>query len=324
MRLHAPFATISAISAHGRATRWRRRTSRGGRHAHANSSAWVLAELSARWSRRSASWRRYRCRRARRPLADGRSATAPAKAFAYPEDTVGRSGYLRHLVERRSSQRPGAAACRVRHPGRTDRRGVREDGSRRTTRRGRASSIGSVHFATTSAPALSGRPRSWSNRPTDDSPLTPEAQREVERRQQQRSNPPELVDRSQPLRPLHHARSLRFGAAGHLRQRQLHLPVARRRLDHLRDGARHADHSARWTSAHRLGASGSTWAMRAAASRATRWSSRRRTSWATRPAWAATAAGADERRAARRRALHARRAGRTELRGGDHGSEDVQ
>ena len=54
------------------------------------------------------------------------------------------------------------------------------------------------------------------------------------------------------LRSLHHARHRRIGPAGRLRQRQPDRADAERSGDQLRDGARHAHHSARWTAPRRL------------------------------------------------------------------------
>ena len=101
-------------------------------------------------------------------------------------------------------------------------------------------------------------------------PLTPEARREVERRQAAAQQSPGVVDRPQLVRSLHHPRHLRLGAPRHLRQRQLHLPVAWLRDHHLRDGPRHAHHPARRPAAHRRRHHASTWATRAATSKATR------------------------------------------------------
>ena len=80
------------------------------------------------------------------------------------------------------------------------------------------------------------------------------------------------------LRPLHHARRGRHRSAGALRQRPPHRADAERSRHQLRDDARHARHPARRPAARRLRHHSSTWATRAATGKATRWSSRRRTS----------------------------------------------
>ena len=59
-------------------------------------------------------------------------------------------------------------------------------------------------------------------------------------------------DRFHQLRPLHHPRHRRIGAAGRVRQRQPHPADAERSRDQLRDGARHARHPDRRPAAHRL------------------------------------------------------------------------
>ena len=79
------------------------------------------------------------------------------------------------------------------------------------------------------------------------------------------------------LRPLHHARHLRLGAARHLRQRQPHRPGAGHGGHQLRDDPRHARHLHGRPPAHRTPASASISATRAAAGKATSSSSRRRT-----------------------------------------------
>ena len=55
------------------------------------------------------------------------------------------------------------------------------------------------------------------------------------------------------LRPLHHARHRRLGAARHLRQRQPHRPGAGHGGDQLRDDSRHARLLHRRPAAHRTG-----------------------------------------------------------------------
>ena len=90
--------------------------------------------------------------------------------------------------------------------------------------------------------------------------------------------PGRFVGRPQPLRSLHHARHPRIDDAGHLRQLVSHPAEPGVRDDHLRDGARHARDSARLAPARRRFRSVSTSATAAATGKATRSSSRRRTS----------------------------------------------
>ena len=90
------------------------------------------------------------------------------------------------------------------------------------------------------------------------------------------------------LRPLHHPRHRRLGDAGRVRQRQPHRAGAGHGGHQLRDGARHARHLHRRPAASRR-ASGSGSATPAGIGKATRWSSKRRTS-RTRPASAAAMA----------------------------------
>ena len=111
------------------------------------------------------------------------------------------------------------------------------------------------------------------------------------RSRQLRRRPVQRPARLHALRPLHDARHRRVDHAGRLRQRQPHHPGAGRGHHQLRDGARHARHLHRRPSARRRRRSGSTSATRAATGKATRSSSRRRTS-PTRPASAAATATA--------------------------------
>ena len=100
--------------------------------------------------------------------------------------------------------------------------------------------------------APSARPRSSSNRPTADSRSRP--------RHSKRSRDDSS---SAATRPTHgpiaasmtaaSRAGVRVGPPGDLRQRQLHFPVAGHRVDHARDGARHANHPPRRTSAYRHG-----------------------------------------------------------------------
>ena len=79
------------------------------------------------------------------------------------------------------------------------------------------------------------------------------------------------------LRPLHHPRHRRVGAACRLRQRQPHRAGPGHGRDQLRDDSRHARHVHGWPSAHLRRASASCSATRGRAGRATSSSSRRRT-----------------------------------------------
>ena len=91
------------------------------------------------------------------------------------------------------------------------------------------------------------------------------------------------VRRLHALRPLHHPRHRRLGAARRLRQRQPHRAGAGHGGDQLRDDPRHARHLHRRPAAPLSVASASISATRAPAGKATSWWSRRRTS-PTRPA----------------------------------------
>ena len=146
--------------------------------------------------------------------------------------------------------------------------------------------------------------------PTDGKipPMTPEAQQRIAARAAvARANARQrrrLLHRSQPLRPLHHARAARVDDAGDLRQLVPDRAGPGLRRDPLRDDPRDARHPARRPAARRQDDPQLTWATRAATGKATRWWSRRRTS-ETR----ASTATAIPATLQARRALHPDRAG---------------
>ena len=84
-------------------------------------------------------------------------------------------------------------------------------------------------------------------------------------------------DRLRQLGPLHHARHALVDDAVSLQRRVHDLAGAGRRRVRPRDDPRRARHLHRRPAAAAVGAQGATWAIRAAAGRATRSSSRRRT-----------------------------------------------
>ena len=170
------------------------------------------------------------------------------------ENAVGRSGHLRHVVERRPSGRARPAAGRVRHQGTTLRRGIRQAGQG-GQRHARTRELNRVGAFRNDVGTRTFRQTSLVVDPPDGRipALTPEAQREVDRRQVQRSNPPATwTDRSL------YDRCITRGIFGSV------LPVIYGNgnfifqspgivVDHLRDGARHAHHPARRPPAHQPG-----------------------------------------------------------------------
>ena len=84
--------------------------------------------------------------------------------------------------------------------------------------------------------------------------------------------------RARPVRPLHHARPAARHLPDHLQQHVADRAGPGLRRDPLRDDSRRAHHPARRPAAALVRRSGSTSATRAAAGKATRWSSTSRTS----------------------------------------------
>ena len=200
-----------------------------------------------------------------------------------PQDAVGRSrsaGRLeqrRHAAASRASGRPqlGTPAC-IR-PTRSGPRARSRSQQGVQTRRERRS----ARSATTSPAAPSARPRSSSIRRTAACRgRLPAAEKRARaaRPRHVRRRPVRHLRGLHALRPLHHARHRRLGAARHLRQRQPHRAGAGHGRDQLRDDSRHARHLHRRPAAHQSAASASTSATRARAGKATSSSSRRRTS----------------------------------------------
>ena len=111
-------------------------------------------------------------------------------------------------------------------------------------------------------------------------PLTEEVQQRGVRASggTQGTRPGRLVFGSQPLRPLHHPRRPRLDDAGDLRQLVPDRAEPGRRDHHLRDDPRHSSDSASTGGRMSARRSGNTSATPAATGKATRSSSRRRTS----------------------------------------------
>ena len=234
--------------------------------------------------------------RNRQPLRRVRPGVPPpatgAKATKTPwgePDSAGR------LDERRGARHPARASREVRQPRRPDRRGVRRSAqgrraaARRRRQRGRrVQKRRRVEDAVLSPDVdrrrARGRPHARVHRAGADA-------HGAARSRQLRRRPLQRPARLHALRSLHDARHRRVDHAGRLRQRQPHHPGAGHGHHQLRDGARHARHLHRRPSAPAARRSGSTWATRAATGKATRSSSRRRTS-PTRPASAAATATA--------------------------------
>ena len=206
-------------------------------------------------------------------------------------DAVGRSGSPGRVEQRRHRRHPARAAARARHAALSDRRGVggaAEAGARRRQARRERRSARSA----TTSPRRAFRQTSLIVDPPDGRHAGGHARgREAPRAARPRHvrrRPVQHLRGLHALRPLHHARHRRLGAARRLRQRQPHRAGAGHGGLQLRDDPRHAHHLHRRPAAPRAEASGSTSATRAHAGKATSWSSRRRTS-PTRPASAATA-----------------------------------